>query len=184
MAVRSDQLLEPVDVVATITLLLREHFAPDASDSVDQDVALFLQLKRTTRSIGEYLSKFDLLRRKAEARMQMSWSFSDTSAAISCLRYSQRAWEFGDRCSGKTDETTLWPYRQFRTTGCAVGDGKGERGRKILGRWRLRSASCVPHGQEKYGEREEEGWAKKEIGKRERGGGKSNGMNPKDWQEE
>ena len=122
MAVRCDQLLEPVDAAAAITLLPREHFAPDALDSVDQDVALFLQLKRTTRSIGEYPAKFDLLSRKAGARMQTGWSFSDTSATISRLRRSQRAGEFGDRCSGKTDETTSRPYWQFRTTGCAVRD--------------------------------------------------------------
>ena len=49
--------------------LLRDYFAPEDLGSVYKEAVRFLQFKRATRTMDEYLSKFDLLRRKAESRM-------------------------------------------------------------------------------------------------------------------
>ena len=50
-------------------LVLRDYFAPDAPDSVCQEEVRFLHFKRTTQTMGEYLTDFDLLRRRVEGRM-------------------------------------------------------------------------------------------------------------------
>ena len=65
---------------------LRGYFEPHVFDSVYQRVARFLQLKRTAHSIGDYLARFDLLRRKAEPRMQIGGSSPETSVSILSTR--------------------------------------------------------------------------------------------------
>ena len=47
-----------------------------------QEVARFLHFKCTTQSMGEYSARLDLLRRRAESRMGMADSFSETFASI------------------------------------------------------------------------------------------------------
>ena len=46
----------------------------------------FLQIWRTTATIGEFVVHFDLLRRKAEPRTHMEGSFPDTFVSILCMR--------------------------------------------------------------------------------------------------
>ena len=60
------------DGAERIVTILKDYIAPDAADSVDQEVARFLQSKRPGRTMDVHLAEFDLLRRKAESKMQMS----------------------------------------------------------------------------------------------------------------
>ena len=67
--VGSDQLLEQAGVLE-MTQIFRVNFAPGALDSVSQDVARLLDCKRAAQTMGVHVARFDLLRRKSEARMQ------------------------------------------------------------------------------------------------------------------
>ena len=51
--------------------MLHEYPVPGALDSAYQKVVRFSQFKLTEQTMGGCLARFDLLRRKAEARMQM-----------------------------------------------------------------------------------------------------------------
>ena len=68
MTFGSDHLMEP-DAAATVVQMLHDYFAPDALDVVYQDVVSSLHFEGPAQSMGEYLVKFDLLRRKAESRV-------------------------------------------------------------------------------------------------------------------
>ena len=70
--------------MALIPHILRERFAPDAIDSVFQDVAKFMYFNRMDQKMGTYLLEFDMLRRKAEARMLIGSGFPDE--CVSALR--------------------------------------------------------------------------------------------------
>ena len=61
LAVGSDQLLEP-DGIMQIMHVLRDYFAKE--------------------TIDEYIVRFDLLRRKAEVRMQIGGSLQETYVSI------------------------------------------------------------------------------------------------------
>ena len=50
----------------------QNYFAPDAMDPACLEVALILHVRETARSIGEYLVKFDLLRRES-GRTYAEW---------------------------------------------------------------------------------------------------------------
>ena len=47
--------------IARILGILRNYFAPEAAHAIDQQVARFLQYRRTEQSIGEVIDEFDLL---------------------------------------------------------------------------------------------------------------------------
>ena len=49
--------------------MVRDYFAPDALEDVDPDVVRFSPVKGTTNSMGAESVKFELWRRKAEARL-------------------------------------------------------------------------------------------------------------------
>ena len=74
-AAAGSALITDPDGAIKITLLLHDYFAPDAAGSVDQEVARSLRLARTTQTMGEYPVRSDLLRRKAESKLQMGWAF-------------------------------------------------------------------------------------------------------------
>ena len=59
------------DGVAKIRKVLRDYFAPNAAGSFYREVGRVLRLKRTAQTMGDYLVRFDLLRRKAELGTQM-----------------------------------------------------------------------------------------------------------------
>ena len=74
MALGSDQVMVP-GAVAKVLQKFRYYLAPDAPDLAYQNAARFLRFRRTAQLRGDYLVKFDLLRRKTEARMQMGGAF-------------------------------------------------------------------------------------------------------------
>ena len=57
---------------------LKQYFSPDASDHVYQDVWKFLHHKRTDQTMERFLLEFDLLRTKAERKIQMGFRFPDS----------------------------------------------------------------------------------------------------------
>ena len=61
MAANSDQLLEQ-DAAVKITQSPHDYSAPDACDSVFQDVARSLQFERTDQTMDEYAGNFDFPR--------------------------------------------------------------------------------------------------------------------------
>ena len=62
--------------------MLRDFVVPDALDMAPQDVARPLYFKRAAPTTGDYLVKFDLLRRKAESRMQMGGAFPGDHVSV------------------------------------------------------------------------------------------------------
>ena len=68
--------------VAQILKILRERFAPDAINSVFLDVVKFLYFKRTQQNMDTYLSEFDMLQEKAEARLPMGSGPPDEFASV------------------------------------------------------------------------------------------------------
>ena len=74
MAAGAERLFEP-DSVMKIAQFLRDYFAPEAIVSVYQQVARFLHLERTTRTMDGYSARFDLLRYKPASRMRGGDSF-------------------------------------------------------------------------------------------------------------
>ena len=56
------------------------HFAAGAADSVSQEVGRFLQFKRAGQTMDVCTVGFDLLRRKAEPKMQMR--FPEAAARV------------------------------------------------------------------------------------------------------
>ena len=71
-----------VDGAAHILRNLRERFAPDAIDSVFQAMLRFTYSGRADLTMGAYLMKFDMLRRKAEARMVTGSGFPDEFVSV------------------------------------------------------------------------------------------------------
>ena len=68
--------------VAHTLRILRERSAPDAMDSIFQDMAKFTYFKRTGQNMDTYLMEFDMLRQKAEARMLMGSGSPDEFAPV------------------------------------------------------------------------------------------------------
>ena len=80
MALGGDHVME-MDAAETVSRALHDYFAPAALGATHQVVARPPQYKRTAQTMGEYLAKFDLLRRKAEARMA-GGAFPQASVSI------------------------------------------------------------------------------------------------------
>ena len=70
VAVGDDQITGPDGATKTLRVP-QDYFAADAVDPTCPKGIRFSQLKRTTQTMNEFLVRFDLLRRKAEARDQM-----------------------------------------------------------------------------------------------------------------
>ena len=60
-----------VDGVEQILNIPRNRSAPDKADCIFQDIPKYLRFKRTTQDMDTFLLEFDILRRKAEARMSV-----------------------------------------------------------------------------------------------------------------
>ena len=75
-----------LDGAEHIWQILTERFAPDAIDSILHAMAKFMHFKRTGQDMGTYLIEFDMLRRKAEARMIMGGGFPDEFASVLCMQ--------------------------------------------------------------------------------------------------
>ena len=79
-----DAFMEGVDVTS-ILQTLKHYFLPDATDQVFQDVQRFLHYKRTDQPMERFILDFDVLRRKAERRIQTGFQFPDPFVSILCM---------------------------------------------------------------------------------------------------
>ena len=66
--------------------IVRDCLVPGVVNSVYQEVARFLRFKRADRSADAFLVGFDLLRRKAEFKVQMGGGFPEAYAVALCLQ--------------------------------------------------------------------------------------------------
>ena len=83
MAIGGGKLLEP-DGWSLAPTISRDDFAPDALGAVYLDAVHFLRCKMATQTLGGHPVKFDLLRRKADGRMQPGGASPEAPAAASC----------------------------------------------------------------------------------------------------
>ena len=76
-----------MDGVAVIEVMqvLKQYFLPDASDHVYQEVWKFLHHKRTDQTMERFLLEFDLLRTKAERKIQTGFRFPDSFISVLCM---------------------------------------------------------------------------------------------------
>ena len=87
MAAGSDRIMHP-DGVMEIMQLLNGYFAPDAADSVYQEVACLLRFEQTAQTVDEHLVRFDPLSGKAESKMQMDGAFPAALASVLCTQHA------------------------------------------------------------------------------------------------
>ena len=79
-----DSFMEGV-AVTEVLQVLKQYFLPDASDHVYQDVWKFLHHKRTDQTMERFLLEFDLLRAKAERKIQVGFRFPDSFISVLCM---------------------------------------------------------------------------------------------------
>ena len=60
------------DKVARILDILRSVSAPEAADAIHQQVARFINYRRSDRSVGEHIAECDPLQREAKSKMDPS----------------------------------------------------------------------------------------------------------------
>ena len=98
----------------------RDYSAPGALDAVNREAARFSLFTGTKQSVDEYSVKFDLLRRRAAARMQPGGPLLAVFESVTCLRNAarmkpagsgKRTREFGD-CRNRAVHALI-----FRTDG-------------------------------------------------------------------
>ena len=77
-AIGKDKLLQP-DWTGII-------FSPDALDAAYQDAVKLSHVEKTTRTMDEFLAKFDLHRRKARGRTRPGGTFPEPLVAALCLK--------------------------------------------------------------------------------------------------
>ena len=83
--------------LAVINQALRDYLDPDALDSASQGAARFLHLTRSAQPADEFLARFDVSQRKAEARMHTGGAFPEN--ALGCLRVAAAARRTRRLCS-------------------------------------------------------------------------------------
>ena len=71
--------------VAGVLQVLKQYFSPDASDHVYQDVWEFINQKKTDQTMERFLLEFDLLRTKAERKIQKGFQFPDSFISALCM---------------------------------------------------------------------------------------------------
>ena len=72
-----DTFMDGVEV-AEVLQELKQYFSPGASDHVYQDVWEFIHHKKTDQTMERFLLEFDLLRSKAERKIQTGFQFPDS----------------------------------------------------------------------------------------------------------
>ena len=75
-----------LDGAEQILQIPRDRFAPDAIDLISQDMVKFILFKRTDQPMDTYIIEFEMLRRKAEARMVMGPGFLVEFVSVLCMR--------------------------------------------------------------------------------------------------
>ena len=71
-----------LDGAEQISKIPRERVAPDAIDSIFQDMVKFMYFKRTDQTMDTYTMEFETLRQKAESRMVVGAGFPDKFASV------------------------------------------------------------------------------------------------------
>ena len=71
---------------AQISRIPRERFAPDGIDSILQDMAECMYMKRAGQNMATYIMEFGTLREKAESRMLTGSGPPDASASVLCMQ--------------------------------------------------------------------------------------------------
>ena len=69
--------VENNDGAPCMPAILRDYFAPEAVDPINQEVVRLTQYRRADQPIDEYLPEFVLLRRRAESDMEMGAEFQE-----------------------------------------------------------------------------------------------------------
>ena len=75
-------ILDHDDGVAKTLDILRKYFAPDAVDAIHHKVVRFMRFPRADPYVVEYIAEYDLLRRKAESKMEIWTGFAEHIAPI------------------------------------------------------------------------------------------------------
>ena len=75
-----------LDEAEQISRIQRERFAPDAIDSIFQDLVKFMNFKRTKRKMDTYIMEFEMLRAKAASRTLMGSGFPDAFVSVSRMQ--------------------------------------------------------------------------------------------------
>ena len=73
--------------------ILKNYLASEAVGPIYREVACVLQYRRTAESIDEDIVEFDLLRHKAESKMEMGAGFPEALVPILCIRNAARSHE-------------------------------------------------------------------------------------------
>ena len=76
------------DGVARILEILRNYFDSGAADAIRQQVIRSTQFRRAEQSIDDFIAEFDLLRRKAEPKMDTGAGFPGQSFSILRMNYA------------------------------------------------------------------------------------------------
>ena len=78
--------IDNLDGADQISQMLRERFAPDAIDSMCQDMVKCMYFKRTVHTMDTYITEGEMLRGKAESRLLIGSGFPDASVSVLCMQ--------------------------------------------------------------------------------------------------
>ena len=111
MAAGSDVITDGDDA-EKISTISRDYFAPEAAGSAHRKAVRVLQSKRADQTLDLYLVEVDLLRRKAESKMQMGGPRpKHLYTCRACGLRPHRAEKNRRRCSARR---ATWAFRQSR----------------------------------------------------------------------
>ena len=74
-----------LDGAAQILRTPRARFAPDAIDSILQEMAKFMSFRRTGQNMGTHIMEFEMLRKKAASRMLLGSGFPSALVSALCI---------------------------------------------------------------------------------------------------
>ena len=117
VAAGREQSMDP-ESAAKMTQALNDYFAPDDVDLIYREMARFLQFKRTTQSMDEYVVRSDPLRRKHFLKR-----LSQFPARKPPRSPGQCARKFGNWGSCASNEAPFRALRRRSSTRCCRGDG-------------------------------------------------------------
>ena len=78
--------IDNLDGAEQISRSLRERFAPDAIDSIFQDMAKFMYSKRAGQNMDARIADFETLRERAESRMVMGSGPPGEFVSVLCMQ--------------------------------------------------------------------------------------------------
>ena len=78
-------ILDNSDGLTRILDILRSYLAPGPADAIRHQVTRFTNCRRSAQSVGEYIAEYDLLRRKAESKMEVGAGSPGQLSSILCV---------------------------------------------------------------------------------------------------